>query len=188
MTFKEFEKAVHDFDSYLGEDFYNYVIDCINGRMEENEIFDTPIIFECSDNAWKAHQSYLSDRAGIYLFVMNCDYMFGEEQIVDYKKTTGAKLNFNEPTVLEKNSVFYVGSNKISIYDRIGQHLHSTEKSLSLASNYRHFICERLRIIGIPIRKNAADLLNNYEMMKSFLMLTENSLHKHWNPHVGTAR
>lgn len=56
MTFKEFEKTVHNFDSYLGEDFYNYVTDCINGEAEENEIFDAPVIFECSENAWKTHK------------------------------------------------------------------------------------------------------------------------------------
>ena len=188
MTFKEFEKAVHDIDSYLGDDFYNYVTDCINGGAEENEIFDAPVIFECSDNARRAHQSKLKGRAGIYLFVMNCDYLFGEEQIIHYTNTNGAKLNFNEPRELKKDSVFYVGSKNDSIYVRIGQHLNGTADSLSLSSSYRHFMCDRLLIVGLPIKKNVAELLKNNEMMKSFLLLTENSIHKYWHPHAGTAR
>lgn len=188
MTFKEFEKTVHEFDSYLVEDFYNYVSDCINGQGKGNELFDDPVIFECCENARKTHRSQLKNRAGIYLFVMNCDYLFDEEQIENYKKTSGAKLNFKEKRELKKGSVFYVGSNNKSIYVRVGQHLNKTSETLSLASNYRHFMCERLTIIGLPVKEDVAELLNKNEMMKSFLLLNENSLHKYWKPHAGTAR
>ena len=146
MTYKEFEKAVHSFDSFLGDEFYNYVSDCIIGEGEENDIFDAPVIFECSDSAWKAHLSQLKKRLGIYLFVND------------------------------------------SIYERIGQHLNRTEKSLALGSNYRHFMCERLRIVVLPIKNDVAELLKTNEMTKPFLLLMENSLHKYWNPHAGTAR
>ena len=188
MTYKEFEKAVHSFDSFLGDEFYNYVSDCIIGEGEENDIFDAPVIFECSDSAWKAHLSQLKKRLGIYLFVMDCDYLFGNEQINDYSKIKGAKLNFREPRVLHKDSIFYVGSKNDSVYERIGQHLNRTEKSLALGSNYRHFMCERLRIVVLPIKNDVAELLKTNEMTKPFLLLMENSLHKYWNPHAGTAR
>ncbi len=188
MTFKEFEKAVRNFDSYLGDEFSNYVRECINGEGEGNELFDDPVIFECCEKARKNHMPQLRGRAGLCLFVMNCDYQFDEEQIENYKKTNGAKLNFKVPRKLNKGSVFYVGSNNSSIYVRIGQHINWTSDSLSLFSNYRYFMCERLTIIGLPIKKNVAELLYNNEMMKAFLLLAENSLHKHWKPHAGTAR
>ena len=119
---------------------------------------------------------------------MNCDYMFGEEQITNYTNTKGARLNFEKPKELKKDSVFYVGSKYDSLYVRIGQHLNWTSNSLSLASDFRKFMCEQLLIVAIPIKNDVAELLNNNEMIKSFLLLIENSLHKHWNPHAGTAR
>lgn len=166
----------------------NIVDNCIIGEVEENELFDVPVIFDCNENARKTHLSNLEGKAGICLFVMNRDYQFGEEQIINYTNTKGAKLNFKKPKELKKDSVFYVGSKNDSIYVRIGQHLNRTSNTLSLASDYRRFLCEQLRIVAIPIKNNVVELLNNNEMMKAFLLLVENSLHKYWNPHAGTAR